>query len=770
MDAGEPQEDNEASEKYAINVEALNEKECFLEDDDDEDDENGRLSIDCSENEEHMNETNWRGESVWLKTYNITEEKHDTIGNKSNLEIANKNCAQYKVNGACTKINEDSCDEDAESTGFPERENKSIINVRDIRDELDSFDCKPDLELKNENCAQYNESTGLDERVYKKDTEEDNGVLYNTSNLFGGIGENKVHLSQFHQNHTSNRINSIQGHHTGVFICRKPWCRKKISGTQDDYEGHVRMCKKPRLKKSTVCPQCDKQFSKVSNLNRHVATVHSALRKYICKNCKKSYSDVDKLDNHLQRCTQSTFNSMSKKIFVIDNKTVINSGTIDNNTPIKTKPDTIIINGKLSAKVRNGNCIKNGNGIASEHFSDHTSSNNHSDNEVSAKDTRNNSASSYEMNADVIPLPSQRELLLKVKGHNSDVFPMKSMKSREFKELKNRQAKSTLCVHCNKQFSRVSNLNRHVRLVHEAKKYCCKDCAKSYASEEKLHEHFLMMHSPFAHKGDNHSHKNNDTSFIENVPKNKSPGHVYKTLHNVMVDVKEIDDDKNEFIAELTRLDDSHHEMNLQGDDVREENKVFILDEMTQGDFISEKIRLEDKPRYDFSTNKKDSDSIKYHIKEENHYKTKNHTDKNEHHTIPSETEIEVDEESQGDGYDSPTMSAIPANNSLPPFLNEHNRDMIKSKPVDCPHCQKQFSKRSNLNRHIITVHDIKYTCENCSKSFVQSEKLERHILFSSCKFNDSSYRLLKADTALPCMVIEEVFHQEKRACPVSPI
>ncbi|XP_048349686.1 PR domain zinc finger protein 15 isoform X5 [Sphaerodactylus townsendi] len=61
----------------------------------------------------------------------------------------------------------------------------------------------------------------------------------------------------------------------------------------------------------------------------------------------------------------------------------------------------------------------------------------------------------------------------------------------------------------------------------------------------------------------------------------------------------------------------------------------------------------------------------------------------------------------------------------------EHNTDNLvryKKEPSGCPVCGKIFSCRSNMNKHLLTHGDKKYTCEICGRKFFRVDVLRDHI------------------------------------------
>ncbi|XP_070606561.1 PR domain zinc finger protein 15 isoform X2 [Erythrolamprus reginae] len=61
----------------------------------------------------------------------------------------------------------------------------------------------------------------------------------------------------------------------------------------------------------------------------------------------------------------------------------------------------------------------------------------------------------------------------------------------------------------------------------------------------------------------------------------------------------------------------------------------------------------------------------------------------------------------------------------------EHNAENMvryKKEPSRCPVCGKNFSCRSNMNKHLLTHGDKKYTCEICGRKFFRVDVLRDHI------------------------------------------
>jgi len=70
---------------------------------------------------------------------------------------------------------------------------------------------------------------------------------------------------------------------------------------------------------------------------------------------------------------------------------------------------------------------------------------------------------------------------------------------RSFGKLKQKQARSHSCKHCNKTYKRGDHLSRHIRLVHEVREvreYECEHCDKKFIYGHNLLRHTRTHHRP----------------------------------------------------------------------------------------------------------------------------------------------------------------------------------------------------------------------------------------------------------------------------------
>ncbi|KAM4544933.1 PR domain zinc finger protein 15 isoform 3-T3 [Odontesthes bonariensis] len=238
------------------------------------------------------------------------------------------------------------------------------------------------------------------------------------------------------------------------------------------------------------------------------------------------------------------------------------------------------------------------------------------------------------------------------------------------------------CSLCNKVFQNSSNLNRHIR-SHGDKLFRCDECDKLFSRKESLKQHISYKHSKNVPDQD-YKYKCNtcEKSFrLENALKfhNCRTG----TLHCFLAQVIS-------FRPHPVRFD-----------------SLFLLpspdDKTFQCDICS---------RF-FSTNSNLSKHKKKHgeklysceICNKMFYRKDVMQEHHRRHSVGpkpmKKEELEVNGE-EGTKY--------------------------RKEPSPCPICGKVFSCRSNMNKHLLTHGDKKYTCEICGRKFFRVDVLRDHI------------------------------------------
>jgi hypothetical protein len=64
------------------------------------------------------------------------------------------------------------------------------------------------------------------------------------------------------------------------------------------------------------CPDCEKLFGEMSNLQRHISTVHKKIKAYKCDECETSFGKMSHLRTHSTICT-GEFNMSSGELVVM---------------------------------------------------------------------------------------------------------------------------------------------------------------------------------------------------------------------------------------------------------------------------------------------------------------------------------------------------------------------------------------------------------------------------------------------------------------------
>lgn len=97
---------------------------------------------------------------------------------------------------------------------------------------------------------------------------------------------------------------------------------------------------------------------------------------------------------------------------------------------------------------------------------------------------------------------------------------------------------------------------------------------------------------------------------------------------------------------------------------------------------------------------------------------------------------IEFDDFTDDNSPDRPESSPDrPEHNNVfkievfdPMHENTHDAASEKLPVVSCEHCAEHFVKRSDLNKHLKTIHkDKTLVCDVCNQSFTQIQTLKRH-------------------------------------------
>uniref|UniRef100_A0A1I8ABW0 C2H2-type domain-containing protein n=1 Tax=Steinernema glaseri TaxID=37863 RepID=A0A1I8ABW0_9BILA len=112
--------------------------------------------------------------------------------------------------------------------------------------------------------------------------------------LWDGCPRGNEPFKQYYQ-----LVQHIRGH-SGFkpFLCAFPGCRNSY-GRLENLKSHIRS--RHTLERPFKCKEegCGRSFPNCSDRNKHVLRVHSELKRYSCTSCEKYYSDVSSLRKHV---------------------------------------------------------------------------------------------------------------------------------------------------------------------------------------------------------------------------------------------------------------------------------------------------------------------------------------------------------------------------------------------------------------------------------------------------------------------------------------
>ena len=106
-----------------------------------------------------------------------------------------------------------------------------------------------------------------------------------------------------------------------------------------------------------------------------------------------------------------------------------------------------------------------------------------------------------------------------------------------------------------------------------------------------------------------------------------------------------------------------------------------------------------------------------------------------------------IEEESKIELFDEKPTDIILQTQTLeskPHVKKTNNKEIIKEYPCDFKGCEKLFSEKRNLNRHIQTVHNkIKqFSCPSCNKIFGAKQVMKRHLLKCERKYKKKTKKV----------------------------
>lgn len=107
-------------------------------------------------------------------------------------------------------------------------------------------------------------------------------------------------------------------------------------------------------------------------------------------------------------------------------------------------------------------------------------------------------------------------------------------------------------------------------------------------------------------------------------------------------------------------------------------------------------------------------------------------------YTVAEEPEKEVEEEPEKDPVepDEPVEISLPTKKQRKPYKKRDKKDEASSKgPVECPNCQRKFTRKYHLERHLVhtscnpgNIEKTEFACEVCNKVFSRVDNLRMHL------------------------------------------
>ena len=295
------------------------------------------------------------------------------------------------------------------------------------------------------------------------------------------------------------------------------------------------------------------------------------------------------------------------------------------------------------------------------------------------------------------------------------------------------------CERCDKWFSTNQKLKRHIEDVHEkVRNHECNQCDKAFSQISSLKQHSMKIHK----KALITSQDLPKETFYTSTPigsiegqcdqcdrtfsdQNSLNKHIMKRHNRKLHKNSHQCDQCNKWFSNKTSL--ATH-VKLVHDKVKNHKCVYCAKAFGQ----LNTLKLHTLKRH----------RVYFHSKESNNGNTKllNESTKT---TKLSEEPIETTKISE-----EPNETA-----KLSEDLNEDmNEESVEdSKKFGCDNCDKKFSERQLLTRHVMRYHNMKLSkkskqCEICNKWFTQSVNLKRHITAVHDKVKD--YKCDKCDKA----------------------
>ena len=258
------------------------------------------------------------------------------------------------------------------------------------------------------------------------------------------------------------------------------------------------------------CLECDKTFSHVENMSRHIDEVHRKLKPYICTICQTKFARKHRLNRHIEVVHKNMQNvtkndkaqeNISKDSFVeaTHDQTEIeeNSGKkskLENSTEKNENNEILDHDESVNQSMLRKKCLEcdktflNSNKLSRHIDEVHKNLKPYVCGKCGKKCSRK-----YNLMSHFKSVHGNKEIKMIVKGQNL-VESSNKINENSKKIGKKFEISNNNCFKCDKKFSSQSNLKRHIESMHPKVAFPCKKCGKNFTQKYRLFLHLKNYH------------------------------------------------------------------------------------------------------------------------------------------------------------------------------------------------------------------------------------------------------------------------------------
>ncbi|XP_052090147.1 zinc finger protein 724-like isoform X1 [Mytilus californianus] len=288
----------------------------------------------------------------------------------------------------------------------------------------------------------------------------DGPVMFINTTDFDGNDSNMSNGSSYRDNHSGSTTEIDEEHNVDYKSKRNDL----VDGVLNIVKTKLRKfnTKMTNGKKRYACDICNKEFSKLSNVQRH-KKVHEKNKSFSCVTCNSGFTELGKLQKHIQQHKDD--DSLEK-------------GSTKNITEESEMP-----NDKLTRQ-KSYSCS-----ICRKNFKNSTS--------LRIHENRHKGIKPYKCGECDKSFSSSGNLSAHKKIHSSDKAYMCTVCGKQYNqhseflihERNHRNERPFACKYCDKTFSRSGCLHNHERIHTGVKPYLCGTCGKAFSRSDRLHIH-----------------------------------------------------------------------------------------------------------------------------------------------------------------------------------------------------------------------------------------------------------------------------------------